>query len=178
MAKKDTNKVEIERTYNVPLRKEFMKVPRWKKTQKAVTTLRQFLSKHMKSDNVKLGKEVNKELWKHGIRNPPHHIKVNVTKDSKGVVKAELFGAKKETGNKVSGGSKEPSKKVEKEVKKEESKAEEKKETAKEKENKSEAKQEQETLQKDTPKVMEEKLPKAKDEKATQSVPSQKNQLN
>lgn len=94
MAKKDTTKVEIERTYNVPLRKEFMKVPRWKKTHKAVTALRQFLSRHMKSDNVKLGKEVNEELWKHGIRNPPHHIKVNVTKDSDGVVKAELFGAK------------------------------------------------------------------------------------
>ncbi len=82
----------IERTYNVPLRKEYMKVPRWKRTKKAVTALRQFLARHMKSDNIKLGKEVNNELWKHGIRNPPHHIKVNVTKDEKGVVKANLFG--------------------------------------------------------------------------------------
>lgn len=95
MAKtKETAK--IERTYNVPLRKEFMKVPRWRKTQKAVSALRQFLVKHMKSEKVKLGKELNEEIWKHGIRNPPHHIKINVTKDEKGEVKAELFGVKKE----------------------------------------------------------------------------------
>ena len=122
MAKKETK--TIERTYNVPLRKEFQKVPRWKKSKKAVTALRQFLSKHMKSDNVKLSKEINEKVWEHGIKNPPHHVKVSVTKDSEGVVRAELFGMKKEK------------KKVEKkpEVKKEEKveKVEEKKEEVKE----------------------------------------------
>ena len=94
MAKKETKPV-IERTYNVPLRKEYQKVPRWQRTKKAVTALRQFLSKHMKSEDVKISKELNQKVWKHGIRNPPHHVKVTVTKDSEGVVKAELFGAKK-----------------------------------------------------------------------------------
>ncbi|MBU0470124.1 MAG: 60S ribosomal protein L31 [Nanoarchaeota archaeon] len=84
----------MERTYNVPLRKEYMKVPMWRRSKKAVTALRTFLSKHMKSDNVKLSKELNEEVWKHGIRNPPHHIKVNVSKDAEGVVKADLFGKK------------------------------------------------------------------------------------
>ncbi|MEK6969655.1 MAG: 50S ribosomal protein L31e [Nanoarchaeota archaeon] len=99
MAKtKETAK--IERTYNVPLRKEFMKVPRWRKTQKAVSALRQFLIKHMKSENVKLSKDLNEQLWKNGIRNPPHHVKINVTKDEKGEVKAELFGVKKEASKK------------------------------------------------------------------------------
>lgn len=86
----------IERTYNVPLRKEFLKVPRWRRTEKAITALKQFLAKHMKSEEVKLSKDVNEEIWKHGIRNPPHHVKVNVSKDAEGVVKAELFGVKKE----------------------------------------------------------------------------------
>ncbi len=89
--------IKLERTYNVPLRKEFLKVPRWRRTKKAVDALRQFLVKHMKSEKVKLGKELNEEIWKHGIRNPPHHIKVNVTKDDKGEVKAELFGVQKES---------------------------------------------------------------------------------
>ena len=89
----------IERVYNVPLRKEFRKVPRWKKTNKAVTALREFLVKHMKSEDVKLGKELNEKLWQHGIKNPPHHVKVNVTKDEKGVVKAELFGKKEKKVN-------------------------------------------------------------------------------
>ncbi|MBU0457749.1 MAG: 50S ribosomal protein L31e [Nanoarchaeota archaeon] len=117
MAKKETT--AIERTYNVPLRKEFMKVPVWRKTKKAVAALRQFLERHMKSDNIKIGKEVNDLLWKHGIKNPPHHIKVNVTKDDKGVVKAELFGAKKKTAKKKETKKKEE-KKTPPETKKEE----------------------------------------------------------
>lgn len=85
----------IERTYNVPLRKEYQKVPRWRRTKKAVVALRQFLVRHMKSEQIKLSKELNEEVWKDGIRNPPHHVKISVTKDEKGVVHADLFGAKK-----------------------------------------------------------------------------------
>ncbi len=92
MAKKESAQV-LERTYNIPLRKEYMKVPRWKRTKKAVSAVRMFLSKHMKSENVKLGKNLNEKLWKHGIKNPPHHVKVLVKKDEKGVVNAELFEA-------------------------------------------------------------------------------------
>ncbi len=122
---------EIERTYNVPLRKEYRKVPRWRKTKKAAKALREFLVKHMKSDNVKLGIDVNDELWKHGIRNPPHHIKVIAKKDDKGEVKVSLFAPNKSL--KVPKAKKtEPKKASEK---KEEVKAEEKKE-----ENKPEAK--------------------------------------
>jgi len=87
---------ELERTYNIPLRKEYQKVPGWKRTKKAVKAVKEFLKKHMKSDDVKLGTKLNEEMWKHGIRNPPHHVKVTVTKDKEGKVKAELFGAKKE----------------------------------------------------------------------------------
>lgn len=128
----------IERTYNVPLRKEFMKVPRWRRTKKAVTAMKQFLAKHMKAEdlnNVKLSKELNEHVWKHGIKNPPHHVKVNVSKDEKGIVTAELFGVKKEIEEKKA--VKEPAKEVTekkeepKEVKKEEPKVEKTAETKK-----------------------------------------------
>ena len=56
MAKKDEPKQVLERTYNVPLRRELLKVPRYRKTQKATKALREFLAKHMKSDDVKIGK--------------------------------------------------------------------------------------------------------------------------
>ena len=92
MAKSDSK--TIERTYNVPLRKEYMKAPKWRRTKKAVAALRQFLAKHMKSDDVKISAELNEKLWKHGIKNPPHHVKVSVTKDEAGVVKADLFDKK------------------------------------------------------------------------------------
>jgi large subunit ribosomal protein L31e len=137
MATKKEEKL-IERTYNVPLRKEFRKVPRWKKTNKAVSALRQFLSKHMKSENVKLGKELNEKMWKDGRKNPPHHVKVNVTKDSEGIVRAELFGIKKEVPKKEEKkGKKAEGKEVKKEAETEEKpKVEEKKETPKTEEKK------------------------------------------
>ncbi|MBI4152570.1 60S ribosomal protein L31 [Candidatus Woesearchaeota archaeon] len=93
-AKKESEKA-VERTYNVPLRKEYQKVPNWKRTNKAVVALRQFLARHMKTEDVRLAKDVNEKLWQHGIKNPPHHVKVTVTKDEKGIARAELFGVEK-----------------------------------------------------------------------------------
>ncbi|MEK6845910.1 MAG: 50S ribosomal protein L31e [Nanoarchaeota archaeon] len=91
---KETSMAIPERIYNIPLRKEYLKSPKWRRTEKAVTALRKFLSRHMKTEEVRLGTELNELLWKHGIRNPPHHVKVTVSKDDKGVARAELFGVK------------------------------------------------------------------------------------
>ncbi len=85
-----------ERTYTVPLRRGFWKTPRYKRTNKAVKTLREFLSKHMKTvpKDVKLGQHLNHFLWENGIRNPPAKVQVDVKKDSEGIVRAELHGMK------------------------------------------------------------------------------------
>lgn len=112
MAKKEDKKekkIVLERTYNVPLRKKYQRAPRWKRTNRAVSALREFVAKNMKADKVKIGKYANLELWKHGIKNPPHHIKVNCTKDEEGLVNVELVGAPEEKPKE------EPKKKVKKE---------------------------------------------------------------
>lgn len=93
MAKQPTP--TLERTYTVPLRKEFMKSPRWKRTKKAVIALRQFLVKHMKSEDVRIGKELNDALWQRGIRHPPHKVKLVARKNAEGIVTADLFGVQK-----------------------------------------------------------------------------------
>ncbi len=85
-------KIILERTYNVPLRKDFLKAPRYKRTNRAVSSLRAFLKRHMKSDDIKIGKHLNLALWKKGIKNPPHHIKITAIKDEKGIVRAEIVG--------------------------------------------------------------------------------------
>lgn len=90
MAKKEESKNVLERVYNVPLRREFLKVPRWRRTKKAVKALQEFIAKHMKAERVVISKYANLFLWKNGIRNPPHHIKVNCIKDDKGNVTVEL----------------------------------------------------------------------------------------
>lgn len=83
---------KIERVYNVPLRKEWLKVPLYQRAEKAVRALRQFTIRHMKSEEVIIGPHANMELWKRGMRNPPHHIKINAVKEDDGKVVIELFG--------------------------------------------------------------------------------------
>lgn len=126
MADKKEATTVLERTYNVPLRREYLKAPKYKRTKKAVSALRQFLARHMKTDlsKIKIMNSANLELWKHGIKNPPHHVKVMVTKDSEGMVRAELFGVKKE------GSEEEKKKRVKKSAEKKETgeKTEERKE--------------------------------------------------
>jgi large subunit ribosomal protein L31e len=82
----------MERTYTIPLRKEWSKTVRYKRAKKAVSAVKQFLVKHMKSDDVRLGKHLNKAIWARGIRNPPCRIRVTTSKDAEGVVRAELEG--------------------------------------------------------------------------------------
>ncbi len=122
VAKKEETKTVLERTYNIPLRKEYHKVPRWKRTPKAVRAVKKFLVRHMKSEDPKLGPALNEKLWQHGMKNPPHHVKVTVIKDDKGLVRAELFGAKpreEEEKKKRKKGEKTREKKEEKEEVKE-----------------------------------------------------------
>ncbi len=82
----------LERTYIIPLRKSVNNAPEYKRAKKAITTIREFLSKHMKATDVKIGGVINSLIWERGITNPPGKIKVTATKDAEGVVKAELFG--------------------------------------------------------------------------------------
>ncbi len=145
MAKKEESKIVLERTYNVPLRREWLKVPRYKRAAKAARGLRAFLIKHMKSDDVKIGKYLNESIWKKGMRNPPHHIQVEAKKDDKGAVFAELVGAPKE--KEIAEKEKEEKKKTE-EVKKEA--PEEKKKTA---ETKTENKENEKTEEKEGRKI-------------------------
>ena len=86
-------KIILERTYNVPLRKGFQKAPKYRRAKKAINVLKEFLAKHMKSDDVRIGNFANLKIWERGIKNPPHHVKVNATRDSEGVVRAEIVGA-------------------------------------------------------------------------------------
>lgn len=92
--KKAETKIELKRTYNIPLRKEFMKSPRGRRSKRAISALRRFLMRHMKSTEIRIGRYLNQKIWEHGIRNPPHHVKVEAEKDSDGIVRAELAGAK------------------------------------------------------------------------------------
>ncbi len=97
MAKKEeTSKIVLERTYVIPLRRQTLKVAPHRKAYKAMKTVREFIVRHMKSENISIGQYLNLYVWRHGIKNPPGKVKVTASKDDKGKVFVELVGAPKE----------------------------------------------------------------------------------
>jgi large subunit ribosomal protein L31e len=113
----------LERTYTINVRKAIVKVPRYRRTKKAVSSVRKFLMKHMKAseDNVKLGRHLNLKLWERGIKNPITRITVVAKKDEKGIVTAEIPNIP----------VKKPTRRIEKQLKKQEAEAKKKEEKAK-----------------------------------------------
>jgi len=95
MAKKTEPKTEkVEREYIIPLRARGKAVPRYKKTPKAIKTIKEFLVRHMKIKDrdlskIKIDKYLNEQMWFRGIKRPPHKIKIKAVKE-KGIVKVEL----------------------------------------------------------------------------------------
>ncbi len=84
----------FEREYTILLREKTRSVPRYKKTNKAVRTIKEFLARHMKIydrdlNKIKLDKYLNEYLWFRGIRKPPYKVKVKVKKDGE-FIRAEL----------------------------------------------------------------------------------------
>jgi len=169
MAKKtEAPKKVLERTYVVPLRKEWRKAPKYKRAKKAGAALKQFLVKHMKSDDIKIGKYLNELIWQRGIRSPPHSVKINVVKDDKGLVKAELIGKP------IEDVAKKPEAKEEKKKEaKTEEKKEEKKEAKPEEKKTEEVKEEVKTEIKKEEKIEEKKETKAEEtKKEPEKVPT------
>lgn len=141
--KKEIPKIEKEREYIIPIREKIRVAPRYKKTNKAVKAVKEFLAKHMKIRDrdltkIRLDPYLNEFLWGRGIRNPPHKVKVKAIKKGE-IVTAELVDfPKKLTARKA---REEKLGKLSQEVRKkksvkpsEEKKLEEKKESKEEKE--------------------------------------------
>lgn len=82
----EESKIRIEREYIIPLRREFIKKPYYKRARRAAITIKEFIAKHMKvserdTDKVKLDVYLNNEIWARGKSNPPAKIKVKAVKE-------------------------------------------------------------------------------------------------
>jgi len=80
--------------YIIPLREKCRVVPRYKKTPKAIRTIKEFLVRHMKIydrdlNKIKLDTYLNEFLWARGIKRPPAKVKVKATKEGE-LVRVEL----------------------------------------------------------------------------------------
>lgn len=86
MAKQENKRIEFEREYIIPLRKETDKVARYRKAEKAIKAVKKFLARHMKIydrdlNKIKIDKYLNEEIWHRGIKNPPAKLKVRAIKE-------------------------------------------------------------------------------------------------
>jgi large subunit ribosomal protein L31e len=120
----------LERIYTINLGKVLLS-PNNQRAKRAINMIREFATKHMKSENIKIEEEVSHLVWARGIRHPPRKIRVKITKDDGNVIvskyqedKAVEETAKK--GDKKSEGKpKKGDKKSDAKSKKEEKKTEE-----------------------------------------------------
>jgi large subunit ribosomal protein L31e len=79
-----------ERIYTVPLRDAF-NTERVRRAKRAVTEVRKFLQRHMKSENVIIGKTINEAVWARGAKKPPRRVRIHTVKEDE-IVYAELVG--------------------------------------------------------------------------------------
>ncbi|MFH0831641.1 MAG: 50S ribosomal protein L31e [archaeon] len=94
MAKKQEKTIVLERKYIIPLRSSWMHVPRYKRANKAVKTIREFIARHMKVRDdikkIKLSKFLNEAVWRRSIKKPPAKIEIKAVKYSTGEVMVEV----------------------------------------------------------------------------------------
>ena len=70
----------MERIYTIPLR-DVKRVPRTKRSPKAMKYIREFIQKHMKAEDVIIDQAINEKVWERGREK----IKVKAVEDDKTV---------------------------------------------------------------------------------------------
>jgi large subunit ribosomal protein L31e len=79
----------MERVYVIPLR-DVKRVPRTIRSPKAIRIVREFMQRHMKSEEIVIDPAVNEKIWERGIQKVPPKIKVKATKEEDGSVLVTL----------------------------------------------------------------------------------------
>ena len=74
-----------EKFYTIPLRYVWL-TPRGKRAPRTVRYVREYVTRHMKAEEVAMSNEINEALWSRGINKPPRRIRVRAVKDKEGKV--------------------------------------------------------------------------------------------
>ncbi len=78
------------RVYTINLGKAWI-TPEHKRTDRVVNMIREFAQKHMKSNQIKLDQDLNRQLWSRGKTNPPRKVRVKMVKEEDGTVTVSLY---------------------------------------------------------------------------------------
>ena len=155
----------IERVYTINLGKVLLS-PNNQRAKRAINMIREFATRHMKSENIKIEEDVSHLVWSRGIRHPPRKIRVKITKDDDGTVLISKYQEEEKAKKEEIVEEKPKAKKTEEKV---EQKPLEKKEEKVEEKSKEEKKPK--TEEKSTKQKKEEKSEKAKTKSETKKKP-------
>lgn len=78
----------MERIFIVPLRKA-RRGSSTRFSPKAIKYIRSFVGRHMKADDVIIGKNLNEFVWSRGVKNPPRRVEIRSTK-KQGIAYVEI----------------------------------------------------------------------------------------
>jgi len=80
----------LTRVYTINLGRAWL-TPQHKRTDRVINMIREFAEKHMKSDEIKLEQDLNRQVWSRGKTNPPRKVRVKMVKDEDGIVTVSLY---------------------------------------------------------------------------------------
>ena len=80
----------ITRVYTINLGRAWI-TPVHKRTDRVVNMIREFAEKHMKSSEIKLDQDLNRQIWSRGKTNPPRKVRVKMVKYEDDVVTVSLY---------------------------------------------------------------------------------------
>ncbi len=83
----------LERIYTIPFYPKLNSIPRTKRAPRALRIVKEFVARHMKSDDILIDTEVNEFIWSRGIQKPPRKISVRVKKADDDIVEVYLVGS-------------------------------------------------------------------------------------
>lgn len=82
----------LERIYTISFYPKLNSIPRTKRAPRAVRMVKEFIARHMKSDDILIDSEVNEYIWSRGIQKPPRKISVRAKKADDDIVEVYLVG--------------------------------------------------------------------------------------
>jgi large subunit ribosomal protein L31e len=75
----------LTRVYTINLGKAWI-TPQYKRTDRVINMIKEFAKKHMKSEEIKIDQDLNRQIWRRGKTNPPRKVRVKMVKDEDGMV--------------------------------------------------------------------------------------------
>ena len=92
-AAKQSRPAAEEKLFTIPLRKQWLKVPKNKRAKRSINTIRAYLSRHMKipETEVRISPKLNDSVWIRGAGKPPGRTRIKASFDAEaGMVFASL----------------------------------------------------------------------------------------